>query len=288
MIGRSAPFGLLEPTVISPSPCRRTRPATRRAVVQTLAAGLLLPAMGVAQAQIAVSTAINRIARYRALSQRIAKVYVQMHLGVLPDQAAGALAAAQKLVRSGFDDLQTVAWPAELAAQVAAVRGAVDTLSALLIAPPSMGSVAAVAQQADRVLAVANTATEAFEKSSRAATAKLVNVAGRQRALSQRLAKNYFLLATGGDFKGARGQLASDGQEFRSAMALLAAAPLSTPAIREELALGEGQWLFFSAALQRKADARGLADVATTSERLLEVTDRLTNLYDAALKEVLG
>jgi hypothetical protein len=63
---------------------------------------------------------------------------------------------------------------------------------------------------------------------------------------------------------------------------------LSTPAIREELALGEGQWLFFGAALQRKADARGLADVATTSERLLEVTDRLTNLYDAALKEVLG
>ena len=39
---------------------------------------------------------------------------------------------------------------------------------------------------------------------------------------------------------------------------------------------------------QRKADARGLADVATTSERLLEVTDRLTGLYDAALKQVLG
>lgn len=269
-------------------PCRRPRIATRRAVVQTLAASLLLPAMGAAQAQIAVSTAINRIARYRALSQRIAKVYVQMQLGVLPDQAAAALAAAQKLVRSGFEDLQKVPWPAELAGQIAAVRGAVDTLQALLVVPPSMPSVLAVATQADRVLSIANTATEAFEKSSKAATAKLVNVAGRQRALSQRLAKNYFLLATGGEFKGAREELASDAQEFRSAMAFLAGAPLSTPAIREELALGEGQWLFFGAALQRKADARGLADVATTSERLLEVTDRLTNLYDAALKEVLG
>ena len=135
---------------------------------------------------------------------------------------------------------------------------------------------------------IANTATEAFEKSSKASTAKLVNLAGRQRALSQRLAKNYFLLATGGDFKGARAQLASDADEFHKAMATLASAPLSTPAIRDELALGDGQWLFFSAALQRKADARGLADVATTSERLLEVTDRLTNLYDAALKQVLG
>ncbi len=61
-----------------------------------------------------------------------------------------------------------------------------------------------------------------------------------------------------------------------------------TPAIRDELALGDSQWVFFSSALQRKADARGLADIATTSERLLEVTDRLTGLYDAALKQVLG
>lgn len=244
--------------------------------------------MSAAQAQIAVSTAINRIARYRALSQRIAKAYTQLQLAVLPDQATSVMASARKLVRSGFEDLASVPWPADLAQQITEVHKSVDTLEALLVMPPTLQSVAAVAAQADRMLAVANTATEAFEKSSKASTAKLVNLAGRQRALSQRLAKNYFLLATGGDFKGARAQLASDADEFHKAMATLASAPLSTPAIRDELALGDGQWLFFSAALQRKADARGLADVATTSERLLEVTDRLTNLYDAALKQVLG
>jgi len=257
-------------------------------VVQTLAAALLLPAMSAAQAQIAVSTALNRVARYRALSQRIAKVYVQMRLGVLPDQADKVMATAKKLVRSGFSDLASVQWPAELAQQIAEVHKSFDTLDALLVMPPTAQSVAAVVAQADRMLSIANTATEAFEKSSKASTAKLVNVAGRQRALSQRLAKNYFLLATGGEFKGAREQLAGDADEFRQAMAMLAAAPLSTPTIRDELALGDGQWVFFSAPLQRKADARGLADVATTSERLLEVTDRLTGLYDAALKEVLG
>ncbi|MGP1628602.1 MAG: type IV pili methyl-accepting chemotaxis transducer N-terminal domain-containing protein [Giesbergeria sp.] len=256
--------------------------------MQTLAAVFLLPTVGAAQAQMAVSTAINRIARYRALSQRIAKAYAQMHLAVLPDQAASVMVSARKLVRSGFDELASVPWPAELANQVAEVHKSADALDALLVTPSSLQSVAAVAAQADRMQALADTATEAFEKSSKVATAKLVNLAGRQRALSQRLAKNYFLLATGGDYKGARGQLVSDAEEFRKAMVTLAAAPLSTPAIRDELALGDGQWLFFSTALQRKADARGLADVATTSERLLEVTDRLTNLYDAALKQVLG
>lgn len=278
----------MELVVISYSSCRRPRAATRRAVVQTLAAALLLPAMGAAQAQIAVSTAINRIARYRALSQRMAKAYVQMHLGVLPDQAASVMASAKKLVRSGFDDLASVPWPAELARQVDEVHKSVDGLEALLIMPPTAQSVAAVAAQADRMLVIANTATEAFEKSSKASTAKLVNIAGRQRALSQRLAKNYFLVAAGSDAKGPREQLLSDADEFRKAMATLAAAPLSTPAIRDELALGDSQWVFFSSALQRKADARGLADIATTSERLLEVTDRLTGLYDAALKQVLG
>ena len=80
----------------------------------------------------------------------------------------------------------------------------------------------------------------------------------------------------------------SDAVEFKQAMVILAAAPLSTQGIRNELGLGESQWLFFDAALQRKPDARGLEAVATTSERLLEVMDKLTGLYDSALQELLG
>ena len=76
--------------------------------------------------------------------------------------------------------------------------------------------------------------------------------------------------------------------EFKQALVVLAAAPLSTPGIRDELALGASQWVFLDAALQRKPDARGLDAVATTSERLLEVMDKLTGLYDSALKDVLG
>ena len=74
----------------------------------------------------------------------------------------------------------------------------------------------------------------------------------------------------------------------RSGAVALAAAPVSTPAIRTELELGQAQWLFFEAAMRRHPDTKGMEAVATTSERLLEVMDRLTSLYDAALREVLG
>lgn len=268
--------------------CRHPHLASRRAVVQALAASFLLSSVGTARAQMVLSTAINRVGRYRALSQRIAKAYVQMRLGILPEQADKVMATARKLLRSNAAELASMSWPVELTQQLTEVNKSFDALEALLIMPPTPQSVVAVVAQADRVLSSANSATQAFEKSAKASTAKLVNMAGRQRALSQRLAKNYFLMATGVDAKGVREQLASDAAEFQQAMVTLEAAPLTTPAIRDQLALGNGQWLFFNAALQRKADARGLADVATTSERLLEVTDRLTDLYDAALKQVLG
>ena len=55
-------------------------------------------------------------------------------------------------------------------------------------------------------------------------------------------------------------------------------APISTPAIRNELELGQAQWLFFETAILRKPDDKGMETVATTSERLAEVLEKLTNL----------
>ena len=60
-------------------------PCQRRVAVQWVTAGILLPgwASG-AQAQVALSGAINHAGRFRALSQRMAKAYCQQHLMVLP------------------------------------------------------------------------------------------------------------------------------------------------------------------------------------------------------------
>lgn len=260
----------------------------RRALLQSAAVFCGLAGLPVAHAQMAVSTGVNRVARFRALSQRVAKAYCQVHLNVLPAQSSAVLAASRKLVHQGFDDLAQGQWPQDVARHIQEVRALSDALDALLVQPSSRASVLAVVAQSDKMLRAADAATQALEKHSKAATARLVNTAGRQRMLSQRMAKNYSLAAAGWDSKAAHGQLLGDAVEFKQALVILAAAPVSTPAIRDGLALGESQWVFFDAALQRKPDARGLEAVATTSERLLEVMDKLTGLYDRALQEVLG
>ena len=188
----------------------------------------------------------------------------------------------------GFDDLAKGQWTEAVAQHIRQVRTLSDALDALLVQPPTRESVLAVVTQADKMLLAADAATLAMEKHAKTDAVQLVGTAGRQRMLSQRMAKNYTLAAAGWDSKALQAQLASDAVQFQQGLATLAAAPLSTPGIRDELGLGESQWVFFAAALQRKADARSLETVATTSERMLEVMDRLTGLYDAALKDGLG
>lgn len=261
---------------------------SRRTIVQGLVGLALLPSARSANAQLSLPTAVNRTARFRALSQRTAKAYCQAYLNVLPEQAKSVLGTAQKLFDSGFADLGRASLPADLAKQILAIQTQVNTLRELVAKSPTKEAVGLVNAQADSVLALADSTTQALEGLTKNASVKLVNLAGRQRMLSQRMAKNYFLLAANFNQTNIRDQLVADAGAFKQALATLKAAPISTVAIRNELELGQSQWVFFESAIARKPDTDGLAAVATTSERLLEVMNNLTGYYDEALKDILS
>ncbi|WP_298211238.1 type IV pili methyl-accepting chemotaxis transducer N-terminal domain-containing protein [Acidovorax sp.] len=269
-------------------------PCRRRVAVQWVAAGILLPAWANgAQAQVGLSGAINHAGWFRALSQRMAKAYCQQYLQVLPGAALDVMALARKMEQSGAGELArgmpSGRWPADVGRQLEEVHKQFALLNKMTAQPATETSlVVAASEQADRTLLIAQTVTESIERMAQGPSARLVNLAGRQRMLSQRLAKNYFLRAAKVESKVMQAQLATDAVDFRQALKALKAAPVSTAAIRNELELADSQWLFFESALRRPADDAGLNAVATTSERLLAVMDQLTGRYEAALREVLG
>jgi hypothetical protein len=234
---------------------------------------------------VVTSQVINRAARFRGLSQRIAKVYCQIFLGVQPKEAAATLTASRALIHTGLEELLKEAWPAVIVQALTQVRAIYQALDTQLVMPPSRESVLAVAAQSDNLLAAAETLTTTFQKFTESNANEVLTTAGRQRVLSQRLAKNYFLSTAGVAGKEVQEQRAADAVEFKSAMAHLAKAPLTNAGIRGEIEAGQMQWVFFEAALARQPDERGQLAVATTSERLLEVMEKLTVQYEVALRD---
>jgi hypothetical protein len=109
-----------------------------------------------------------------------------------------------------------------------------------------------------------------------------INKAGRQRMLSQRMAKFYQAINWGVAPANGAAEMDKARKEFIAGLEELTSAPANTPTIKDELELGRQQWMFFENALFNKGGDKKAAalNVATTSERILEVMNNATGMYE--------
>ncbi|MFZ6846341.1 type IV pili methyl-accepting chemotaxis transducer N-terminal domain-containing protein [Undibacterium sp. RuTC16W] len=235
---------------------------------------------------LALSTAINRSGRIRALSQRLAKAHIQIALGVLPGKAQEIVITAQALILRNLSDLKTVQSFAPVL--LARVEADSKTLINAVNQTPSKASSLEVSDLSDVLLASAEKLTAAFEGQGKNNSAKLINTAGRQRMLSQRVSKLYFLSSAGHSNPTVKREMENARAQFKTGLMTLASAPVTTPNIKAFLELGRTQWMFMEDALTKPTDAVQMRNVATSSERVLEVMNDLADEYDLALKEILG
>jgi len=85
-----------------------------------------------------------------------------------------------------------------------------------------------------------------------------------------------------------RKQLDTARKDIADGLTFLQGSAVSTASIRNELELAKGQWVFFDQALQKPPGTESLQTIATTSERVYEVMDNLTSLYDSAVRELFA
>ncbi len=244
-----------------------------------------MPTLGNAQV-VDLNDAINKAGRQRMLSQRMAKAWFAIAHDVEANAARSALDRSMGLFDRQLVELKTYAPGAEVREVYDRLDTAWSEFKTVLVgSAPARERAAAVLTADARVLALAHQGTVLYEAASGKSIGKLVNIAGRQQMLSQRMAKFYLAATWQADAGAAIGEISKARAEFIAATETLRNAPQATARIREELQLADGQWVFFDNALRKPpaaASNRSLAEVFVTSENLLAVMDRITGLYAAA------
>lgn len=230
---------------------------------------------------LSLAGAVNRAGRQRMLSQRCAKAWLMVLANVEADKGRKILGDSIALFDRQLAELGTLQPTPEVAAALVQLKSDWDAYKPVLVQAPVAGTAPALFKANEAVLAAAHRLTQAYEKAMGGSLGRIINLAGRQRMLSQRMAKFYLFQRVGVQAAEAAAGLEKARSDFSLAHGELMKAPENNGAVSSELALVEQQWFFFQAALdQAAASPQAASHVATTSERILEQLDLCVGLYE--------
>lgn len=218
------------------------------------------------------------------LSQRVLKAYAQVGLGLTPNESTNLLNRSISMANGNMVALRAEAASDPLKASFTKVEKTWAALRDMASTTPNQTNARQIAKLGDEMLVEADKLTGIFESAVGTNTAMVINLAGRQRMLSQKMARHYFFNVWGVAEKADKLAFDKARADFSSAIDTLTAFPQNSRDIDSRLVMLKNQWTFMSTAFSvDKGNAYNPVDarhVATTSENMLDIADELTTLYE--------
>ena len=235
--------------------------------------------------------AVNRAGQLRMLSQRIVLCYARCLDDHQAAQARQIIGDCVERVEANLGILRKAISTPGYAERVERVATSWQPVRTLCEQTPDPDRLAALDACAETMLEDAEALTDFLENSGLVASLHVINVAGRQRMLGQRIAKLCFMLAlepSGDRLAQLVAQLRDLAATFQARLDDLQGMPLTSKPIRSLLQNVLFDWQRLQGTLDRIGDAAALSDVGGASERLLEASERLTDQYEQAMQMLIG
>ena len=222
---------------------------------------------------------INIAGKQRMLSQKIAKAYFFYGKGIRPDKTRKQLLDSISEFDRNFKVIRNSTDNPNIQDMLVYIEMAKNELAQLVKQPYSKENASLVLDYSETMLEGSQDIVSRLEEESKLKKEAIVNLAGRQRMLTQRIAKYYIAYQAGFHDHNTVEQLKTAVSEFEQAQAALIRAKRNTPQINEQLKKVERLWRVV-AKFYKDVERGGLpVIVLATTDDIMATMNKVTLQY---------